>query len=181
MSQRIVGGDQVTLQEYENGLHSWLVHRNRSELCAGFVIHPEWMLTAAHCDYKVGGNLFINDYNILRDEDTQVYRTVAQVIEHPQFDVQPIAGITGGNPNDITLVKLSSRLPAGLGVARLPKDNDENNFLTAASKAVLVAIPNPRSAGKTRSPRLACKRPPPTHPRLRAFNLWVGDRSGRLR
>ncbi|XP_054444762.1 kallikrein-1 [Pteronotus mesoamericanus] len=83
IQSRIVGG-----WECKEGSHPWqvaLYHFHELQ-CGGILVHPQWVLTAAHC---IGENyqLWLGLHNLNDIEDSGQYAQVSQSFPHPQFNL----------------------------------------------------------------------------------------------
>ena len=103
----IIGGEEV-----QSGAYPWMVaivenkHENIlwGQYCGGSLIHPEWILTAAHCTYDFGREMVPSDIDVLVGQDkldtaTGERISVAQIIRHPGYN-------SAIGDTDIALLKL---------------------------------------------------------------------------
>ena len=74
----IVGGNYATVGQFP-----WMV---ALRACGGSLIHPQWVLTAAHCrQTAVGDNILFGMIDKRKIDSTTQFRKVLAIYRHPQY------------------------------------------------------------------------------------------------
>ena len=101
MQPRIVGGEPAEPGDYPWAVSLAFIDQNGSlrSYCGGSLIGAEWVLTAAHCDVRVGEKVILGRHDLTTNEGE--VHDVVQVINHASYN-------SDTNDSDIALVKLDS-------------------------------------------------------------------------
>jgi secreted trypsin-like serine protease len=142
VTPQIVGGTVAT-----PGAWPWQVRISRSGntgiYCGGSLIHPQWVLTAAHCAQASlsGYTVVLGDHNRTTSEGTEQFRTVAQIIVHPSYNASTYN-------NDLALFKLSSAVTLNSRVQLVTLERS-NTGLTAGVSTIVTGWGTTSSGGST--------------------------------
>lgn len=112
---RIIGGRESTA-----GSWPWqvmILNKYYEPFCGGTLIHPQFVLTAAHC---VRHRLYVRagEHDMITDEGNEQEQRVIKTIIHPEYDVETV-------DSDIALLKLRKpfKMTKYVSVACLPPPN----------------------------------------------------------
>jgi len=119
LNPQIVGGTVATPHEYPFMVH--LGYRATSSWCGGSLIHPQWVLTAAHCligDRARDVVAVAGDHKVRTTGDGEQARRGSRIILHPNYSDNTAN-------NDIALLKLDRPMTLNanvqvIGLADLP-------------------------------------------------------------
>ncbi|KAH3884532.1 plasminogen-like [Dreissena polymorpha] len=109
--KRIIGGSALLKGEWPwlVSLHFMFGHNDTSHFCGASLIHPQWLLTAAHCVSFLGNPEDKNNITVVlgehvqgREEGTEQTHTLDKIIIHPELVLNDWKIV-----NDIALIKLS--------------------------------------------------------------------------
>ncbi|XP_012498468.1 PREDICTED: kallikrein-1 [Propithecus coquereli] len=127
IQSRVVGG-----WECEQHSQPWqvaLYHYSNIQ-CGGVLVHPQWVLTAAHCisdNYQV----WLGRHSLLEDEDTAQFVHVSKSFIHPLFNLSLLKNYTlqkdDDYSHDIMLLRLTepAEITDAVKVLNLPFEEPE--------------------------------------------------------
>ena len=113
ISPQIIGGSGAALGQFP-----WQaqISVQGQHVCGGALVHPQWVLTAAHCVYKHPVDVItvtLGGIDRTTSEPTEQVRGVIANIDHPGY-------LPGSYENDVLLLKLSSPVQLNPVVSVIP-------------------------------------------------------------
>jgi len=132
ISPRIVGGTEAA-----PGRYPWmtaLFYRgcspSKCQFCGGALVHPSWVLTAAHCAAGISPNRPIDAFLGSTDlADPGERHRVAELIIHEDFDPNTL-------DNDLALLRLDT--PSAQPIVRIIEDNDPDGLTAPGQPATII-------------------------------------------
>ncbi|XP_006835578.1 PREDICTED: granzyme B-like [Chrysochloris asiatica] len=115
---KIIGGQEV--KPHSRPYMAYIQYsKQHKEICGGFLIKEDFVLTAAHC-FGCFMNVTLGAHNINQTEKTQQFIPVRRAIRHPAYNDTILL-------NDIMLLQLEkkARLTKTVSILRLPKENSQ--------------------------------------------------------
>lgn len=122
-------------QDADRGEYPWMVSlfgidentRQEIQMCAGSLISPDWVVTAAHCVHDTEDRFRLDNMSLRLGahsayrEPTDVGRLLAHIEIHPHFD-------PNGPWNDIALIKMNRPVAFRTGIIPINLPEENANF-----------------------------------------------------
>ncbi|XP_038383984.1 kallikrein-1-like isoform X6 [Canis lupus familiaris] len=135
VQSRIIGGWDCT--KNSQPWQAALYHYSKFQ-CGGVLVHPEWVLTAAHC-INDNYQLWLGRYNLFEHEDTAQFVQIRESFPHPEFNLSFLKNHTRlpeeDYSHDIMLLRLAepAQITDAVRVLDLPTQEPQVGSTCCAS------------------------------------------------
>ncbi|NXE28791.1 MCPT3 protease, partial [Ardeotis kori] len=120
---QIVGG-----HEAQPHSHPYMAYLETDEFyCGGFLVAPDWVMTAAHCMGNI--TVILGAHKVLESETTQQVLEVLRYYPHPDYDPNTMS-------NDIMLLKARRSCGRRWYVKTIPLPKTSNDLCTGTKCSV---------------------------------------------
>jgi len=116
---KIVNGQEATECEWR-----WQasLRRGTFSFCGGSLIHPKWVMSAAHCVVSASPSsltIVLGDHDKNQVGNNESTMQVTRIIKHPDYN-------SGTTSNDFALIELQNRAPENgcIGTVCIPQEGD---------------------------------------------------------
>ncbi|KAM4800186.1 kallikrein-2-like [Urocitellus parryii] len=131
IQSRIIGG-----WECQKNSHPWqaAVYHHGLAVCGGVLVHPQWVLTAAHC-FRNNIRVALGRHNLGAEEDTSQLVPVSYAFPHPLYNMNRLKSTHNDRSHDLMLLRLSepARITHAVKVLDLPSREPEVGSTCLAS------------------------------------------------
>merc|ERR1719427_1045953 len=110
---RIHGGSDAEVGEFPYIISIRRIANAFKHMCAGVLVHPEWVLTSAFCVSEVGTysiDAVGGEHNLIIPSAHEQIRGIEAIVKHPNYTHgdATVDGMATPESNDLALLKLKS-------------------------------------------------------------------------